>query len=410
MSENKEQRPTYLPATADWYISAVLSMDEEVNLEKKQNKDINRAVDVLLDGLAAHHDIVLFERQRELEGFYYRYHSQWGTLFQSLEFAILAHEGAGVLFKQHHDVKYPSDEEKSFQYSALILLHARACQVAREVLVLVRAGYADGALSRWRALYEMATVAEFIKEHSDETAERFLKYQIVTTWWDGKKYDKYQEDLGFEPLPDGTIEGLSEQVNSLTDEFGNSFKSNWGWAEKDLEGDASRRRVAEEVGTVKYSPFYAMASNAVHGGSKGTQYRLGIGGSVLDTALPLGPTNRGFEDPVQLTSLMIYRVTAALLELGEEPHWDVITAALEDIAHDVIGEMVSVTMKSQVEEMEDDLLEAATEHVEERILEQEGIDRLEEIEADEVEIDDDIIEEIANGMAEILFSLGVDQG
>ena len=39
-------------------------------------------------------------------------------------------------------------------------LHARACQIAREVLTLLYAGFAEGAMARWRALHELAVLSQ----------------------------------------------------------------------------------------------------------------------------------------------------------------------------------------------------------------------------------------------------------
>ena len=40
--------------------------------------------------------------------------------------------------------------------AVLTLLHARSCQVTREIVALIEAGYADGAMARWRTLHEIS--------------------------------------------------------------------------------------------------------------------------------------------------------------------------------------------------------------------------------------------------------------
>jgi uncharacterized protein DUF5677 len=56
--------------------------------------------------------------------------------------------------------------------SALVLLHSRACSVAAEIEMLIRAGYADGANARARTLHEIAVIAFFLAEGGDELARR----------------------------------------------------------------------------------------------------------------------------------------------------------------------------------------------------------------------------------------------
>jgi hypothetical protein len=350
-------------------------------------------MDVFLDELSEQHDLALVDRRVRMAGFHQRLHGRWRDAFGALEFAILAHEQAGVLYKSVHDLKYPNDEDKSYEYSALVKLHARACQVAREVLTLIKAGYADGAIARWRALFEMATVAGFIVNHGDETAERFLKYRVVESFKEAKEYERYHEDIGFPPLEEGLMDNLREQVEELTNEYENSFKSNWGWAEQDLEEDASRRVVANEAGTVEFTPFYAFASNAIHGGSKGTQYRLGLTDETQDELLLSGPTDVGFTDPAQLTSLMLHQVTAALLELGEEPYWEVMTGALDEITDEVPTMFVTTPIKSSMQEVRGELTEAIMEQVEEQMRERENVEEFEDVDMDDIPIGE-ILEEV----------------
>jgi hypothetical protein len=144
-----------------WYASSMLSTIERTDLSEGEQDDdlLDEATDIFLSELSERHDSALFDRRVRVAGFNQRLHSRWREAFETLEFAILAHEQAGVLYKFDHDLKYPSDEDKSYEYSALVRLHARACQIAQEILTLVRAGYADGAMARWRALFEIGTVA-----------------------------------------------------------------------------------------------------------------------------------------------------------------------------------------------------------------------------------------------------------
>jgi hypothetical protein len=52
------------------------------------------------------------------------------------------------------------------KHVALIKIHARAIQVANEILTLLKAGYADGANGRWRTLYELTPLFLFLRKES----------------------------------------------------------------------------------------------------------------------------------------------------------------------------------------------------------------------------------------------------
>jgi len=44
-------------------------------------------------------------------------------------------------------------------FKILTRLHARGCRIAEEILVLLKNGYGQGALARWRSLHEVTCVA-----------------------------------------------------------------------------------------------------------------------------------------------------------------------------------------------------------------------------------------------------------
>jgi hypothetical protein len=96
---------------------------------------------------------------------------------------------------------------------------------------------------------------------------------------------------------------------------------------------------------------------------------------------------------------MLYRVTAALLGLGEVSYWKVIVRALDEIAHEVPEMFVTTPVKPSVQEASSELTNAIMEQVKEQMTEREGIDMIEDIEVDDIEIDeilDDVFDLEAN--------------
>jgi hypothetical protein len=62
-------------------------------------------------------------------------------------------------------------------------------------------------------------------------------------------------------------------------------------------------------------PYYRLASNAVHGGSKGF-YQIGLMEGARRRLLLAGPTNYGFADPLQNTGLSLTQLTSCLFQLA----------------------------------------------------------------------------------------------
>ena len=138
---------------------------------------IGEMTEPILSELKKDMPAMLKSHRKDMKGFEKRLHSDWKRPFDLFEaFLVLARE-AGDDFNN----EFRKDETKAENYvlDALTRLHARACQVASEVLVLLKNGFADGAHARWRSLHEIAVVASFIKAHGNEVAERYLLHDNI---------------------------------------------------------------------------------------------------------------------------------------------------------------------------------------------------------------------------------------
>lgn len=64
---------------------------------------------------------------------------------------------------------------KQFRYTALCAIHGRACQQFLEILHLLKNGFADGAYARWRSIYELSVIAEFISKNGENVAKAYCE-------------------------------------------------------------------------------------------------------------------------------------------------------------------------------------------------------------------------------------------
>lgn len=73
--------------------------------------------------------------------------------------------------------KIPKEDvaDKQFRYVALRAIHGRACQQFLEILHLLKNGFADGAYARWRSLYELSIIAEFISQNGEDVAKSYCE-------------------------------------------------------------------------------------------------------------------------------------------------------------------------------------------------------------------------------------------
>ena len=58
-------------------------------------------------------------------------------------------------------------------------LQRRGCQVSADIVTRLAAGFADGAMARWRTLFEIAVIVDILHGADDATAERYMDHSDV---------------------------------------------------------------------------------------------------------------------------------------------------------------------------------------------------------------------------------------
>lgn len=326
------------PDPNDWLIETIQKeifelveegeLDEEVAIEgvsqitgeaiEGLGDDMYREVVSDDEGLRGFH-----ETQAEFED---GIEGRWGEPLELLERFIIWSRETGEAI--NNEYRLDAAQEQDFVFDALTRLHARAVQVAMEIHYLLKGGFADGAFARWRSLHEISITTSFIHESSKETAERFLTYRHVWEYYFAETFQEYADDLDAEEVDSDTMEEMEQMKEGLIDDFGSNFDGKYGseWAAEELglNGGPPLSQLAEEVGLDHYKPYYRLASESIHGGSKGTLDRLGII-NIPDVEQPevllAGPSNAGLETPGQLTAFSLAQVTFALIgRQGDSKH------------------------------------------------------------------------------------------
>src|SRR5206468_2797969 len=96
------------------------------------------------------------------DGFRERLEARWGKGFDLLRMLLticreLGQDSAKRLRKSRA-------HKNRVLRSLMVRLHARACQITAEIITLMENGFADGAMARWRTLYEVGVVATVIAD------------------------------------------------------------------------------------------------------------------------------------------------------------------------------------------------------------------------------------------------------
>lgn len=164
-------------------------------------------------------------------------------------------------------------------------LFIRLYEIVGEIIVLIRAGYADGAFARWRSLHEICVIAMFLSKQTDNCAKMYLEHHKIeelrlneanrnskTKGMAGIRLHRYMAELRM-------------KKTLLVKKFGMIFAADYGWASVELGcKKITFRDLETHVGLDMLRRGYQRANSAVHGGALAALTRISLDNSDIDSA------------------------------------------------------------------------------------------------------------------------------
>lgn len=346
----------------DWFFSLILNELKKVKKQVSDSKEISELIektlikslpecaDILLKELKLKSNSMLKNRRKYKKGFEKRLFKRWKQPINLLEMFINISLEAGAEFNSENREK--AVENKDFVFEALSKMHARGCQISFEILELIKSGFADGAMARWRSLHEISVLSFFIKDNGQKTAKRFLHYELIETYKEAIKYREYCKELGLEPLSDDEFKKIKNQVDELCQQFKSDYKKQYGWASEIIKNkNIYFTDLEKKVNLEKFRPYYQMACNCIHAGPKGASFKLGLlSGSPKSQVLLAGPSNYGLADPGQLSAISLHQITTCYLTTNPTVEHLITIATMQKLIDELCEAFVKV--QSQIEEDE----------------------------------------------------------
>ena len=274
--------------------------------------------------------------RRRRQGFEKRLSQHWAKPLHLLE--LLVEFADELLADLVEEREAPEQDPRDYTFEALVANQARACQMSRAILSLLRSGFADDAHARWRSLHELAAISCFISKHREEdVAERYLLHETVQQRKLALAYQKHEIRAKLDPLRQEELDVLNKRCSALLERFGRSFGSEYGWAASVLGGEeATLANIEADVELDHYRPYYQMASHNVHGSSHGSFFKLGIAATDHNVLLA-GPSNHGLADPGHGVALSLTQITAAFAGAYPSVHRFVLVMGM-NLLQDETGE------------------------------------------------------------------------
>lgn len=313
------------------------NLDEEVNIEELIGNLIPKITTILKESLIGSTNAMLLEHRSKSSEFVERNISRWEKAFDLLETFIVICTESGEEFNQSYRSQAASEDDLVFDL--VVRHHARACQIANEILCLLKNGFADAAHARWRALHEVAATAMFIAKHGKECAERFYYHEIIDSYNGMVEHKKYEHRLQAKGPSVEEVAECKVQFDLLIKKYGKKYADNYGWASfifpdhKKVGFGAIEKNVHLE----HMRPYYKWASQNVHAGSKAMWNRLGLDETDEDILL-VGQSNSGMTDPAHATAISLMQITTSLLFLKPTIDHVVISKIIQDYS-DQIGDV-----------------------------------------------------------------------
>jgi hypothetical protein len=269
---------------------------------------------IVLDSFAENASEILSDYKEAEASFIQGNYKKWSVGFDLVEIYLnISHQiGESI----NTEFRPSAAKNGNFIFEATIALHARALLVSREIFWLLRGGFADGALGRWRTLHEISVVVVLLSENDPVISQRYLLHRQIQNYKSMKTYVEYQEGANLTPLQDDALSKAKGAYDKILDEHGEEMRYDWGWAASALScKNPTFRQIEKHVGLDDWRPRYRWSSQDTHAGYRPIEAMLG----TLESQQPFlltGPSDSGLIDPAQMMAASLYTVSEVLVRLA----------------------------------------------------------------------------------------------
>jgi hypothetical protein len=163
----------------------------------------------------------IMQEQRNAAQFMVHNEQIWQSGFVASDMMYLmvleAAESYSKLFDELSD-----DKKREIQYRYIVLkeLHGRALQEFLEILWLLKGGFADGAYARWRSMYELSVVAEFITQNGEVVAKAYYE----ESYTDRREYEWAKVVPCFADKHSITFNMIQQKCKELEETWGSQYR------------------------------------------------------------------------------------------------------------------------------------------------------------------------------------------
>ncbi|MFC8983845.1 DUF5677 domain-containing protein, partial [Streptomyces sp. NPDC057131] len=287
----------------------------------------------------------------------YRWYSGFVSLHAIIRFAEEATMNEIDVFMPKNN----SDEMKKIM-NVLFKLCAKSVQTSKEIFTLLRSGYPDGAIARWRSLHENSVVFKIlIKNFEDidftyELINRYMDFSDIEVSKEINIYKIATPKIGLDPIEESIEEEFRRRKRELITKYGRDFLKPNMWAKPVFSEDIRDIKFfhLEQIAEVdNLNPYYNLANYQVHTSPKGLFNSNGfIPGESQKNFYNFGSSNYGLSLPGQLTAISLGSIIISLLSLNVNLDTLIRQQAIEKLLEPIQDEFYSIESQIEAEENE----------------------------------------------------------
>lgn len=298
---------------------AILNELEEKELTPKQIEELwtevfeeskSELVDLMVNGFKKSAKYKLKSDRKLAKGFEKRNFKRWELAFDHIDLMwCIAREIAEAhrneIFRRLSDGELKS---KYYLATALDAIMTKSLLVVQEIICLLRAGFPDGAMSRWRMLHELNVTTQFIFKHGEDRAREYVLSYEFSRRRAALQINSCSERSQLKEFSEDEMAAIDRNCEYAENLLGRKVKTDRdGEWPKITQNFSTFAQLEEDVGLDHWRPYYKCASLHNHAVYRKENALLGLIEST-EPQLLVGASNSGFVDPLQLTALSLSQI------------------------------------------------------------------------------------------------------
>lgn len=289
----------------------------------------------------AKNNTLLAAYRKQTKGFETGVFERWELSFNHLE---MMWSVAQELGEAHvHLIKAAGGKDDNAVMEALAHLFPRALLVAQEIICLLKGGFPDGALARWRSLHELSITAMYIAKHGEDVAIPYLLSSHFAARRGAVQMNRLAGNADQKMFSDTEMKEFDTSCTRAERMLGRKIsKDSLGEWPRINEKHNNFADIEKDVGMDMLRPQYKWASTHTHAHHRPMDNLLGMAEGDAEKHL-VSASNSGFVGPLQMVATTLAQITATYLLHVPNPDRVVHSNIMLKLAE----EMLSIAIEDQ---------------------------------------------------------------